>query len=51
MRAASKAVGVILASAVWLFAGFTVASGSQAPKAITPVSLDATAACPATRYI
>jgi hypothetical protein len=44
MRTASKVVGIVLAVAVWLFAGLSVASGPLAPKAITPVFLDATEA-------
>jgi hypothetical protein len=45
MHAASRLLATALAAIVWAFAGITVASGSLAPKAITPAALDAAAVC------
>jgi len=44
MRAASRFLATVLAAIVWVFAGLSVAAGTLVPKAITPSSLDATAA-------
>jgi hypothetical protein len=43
MGAGSRFLATVLAGIVWIFAGFTVASGSLASKAITPAVLDAAA--------
>jgi hypothetical protein len=43
MSAGSRFLATVLAGIVWVFAGFSVASGSLASKAITPAVLDATA--------
>jgi hypothetical protein len=43
MSAGSRFLATVLAGIVWAFAGFSVASGSVASKAITPAVLDATA--------
>jgi hypothetical protein len=43
MGAGSRILATVLAGIVWIFAGFSVASGTQASKAITPAVLDTTA--------
>jgi hypothetical protein len=43
MSAGSRLLATALAGIVWIFAGFSVASGPLASKAITPTVLDATA--------
>jgi hypothetical protein len=43
MSAGSRFLATVLAGIVWIFAGFSVASGALASKAITPSVLDATA--------
>ena len=43
MSAGSRLLATVLAGIVWIFAGFSVASGPLASKAITPAVLDATA--------
>ena len=43
MSAGSRILATVLAGIVWVFAGFSVASGPLASKAITPTVLDATA--------
>jgi hypothetical protein len=43
MSAGSRLLATVLAGIVWVFAGFSVASGSLASKAITPAVLDAAA--------
>jgi hypothetical protein len=45
MRAGSRVLATLLAGIVWIFAGYTVASGSLVPKAIAPAMLDAAATC------
>jgi hypothetical protein len=45
MRAGSRFLAVILASAVWIYAGMSVASRPLALQAITPTVLDATTPC------
>jgi hypothetical protein len=42
MSAGSRLLATMLAGIVWIFAGFSVASGALASKAITPAVLDAT---------
>ena len=42
MSAGSRLLATVLAGIVWVFAGFSVASGPLASKAITPAVLDAT---------
>jgi hypothetical protein len=43
MSAGSRFLATVLAGIVWVFAGFSVASGPLASKAIAPPVLDATA--------
>jgi ABC-type anion transport system duplicated permease subunit len=43
MRAGSRFLAVILAAAVWIFAGMSVASRPVAQQAITPSVLDVAA--------
>jgi hypothetical protein len=43
MSAGSRFLATVVAGIVWIIAGFSVASGPLAPKAITPAVLDATA--------
>ena len=43
MSAGSRLRATVLAGIVWVFAGFSVASGPLASKAISPAVLDATA--------
>jgi hypothetical protein len=43
MSAGSRLLATVLAGIVWVFAGFSVASGPLASKAIAPAALDATA--------
>jgi hypothetical protein len=45
MTAASRFLATLLAGIVWVFAGFAVASGPLATKAITPAVLGAAAKC------
>jgi len=45
MRASSRLIATALAVVVWIFAGYSVASGPAAFKAIAPVPLDASAGC------
>ena len=45
MRAGSRVVAVLLAAAVWIYAGMSVASRPVAQQAITPSVLDAAASC------
>lgn len=45
MSAGSRFLATVLAGIVWIFAGFSVASGPLAAKAITPTVLDAAAKC------
>jgi len=45
MSAGSRFLATVLAGIVWIFAGFTVASGPLATKAITPAVLGAAAKC------
>jgi ABC-type anion transport system duplicated permease subunit len=47
MRAGSRFLAVILAAAVWIFAGMSVASRPVAQQAITPSVLDVAASCAA----
>jgi hypothetical protein len=42
MSAGSRVLATVLAGIVWIFAGFSVASGPLTSKAITPADLDAT---------
>jgi len=44
MRAGNRVVAVLLAAAVWIYAGMSVASRPVAHQAITPSVLDAAAA-------
>jgi len=41
MSSASRFLATVLAGIVWIFAGFSVASGPLAAKAITPTVFDA----------
>lgn len=43
MSAGSRFLATVLAGIVWVFAGFTVASGPLVTKAITPTVLGAAA--------
>jgi hypothetical protein len=43
MSAGSRLLATVLAGIAWVIAGFSVASGPLASKAITPAMLDATA--------
>jgi ABC-type anion transport system duplicated permease subunit len=43
MRAGSRVVAVLLAAAVWIYAGMSVAPRPVAQQAITPSVLDAAA--------
>jgi hypothetical protein len=45
MSSASRFLAVVLAGIVWIFAGFTIASGPLAAKAITPAVLGAAVKC------
>ena len=45
MSAGSRLLATVLAGIVWIFAGFTVASGPLVTKAITPTVLGAAAKC------
>ena len=45
MNAGSRFLATVLAGIVWIFAGFSVASGPLAAKAITPKVLGAAAKC------
>jgi len=45
MSAGSRFLATVLAGIVWIFAGFSVASGPLAAKAITPTVLDAAVKC------
>ncbi len=45
MSAASRLLATLIAGIVWTIAGFTVASGPLATKAITPAVLGAAAKC------
>jgi ABC-type anion transport system duplicated permease subunit len=45
MRAGSRVVAVLLAAAVWIYAGMSVASRPVAQQAITPSVLDVAASC------
>jgi hypothetical protein len=45
MRAGSRFLAVIVASAVWIYAGMSVASRPLAQQAITPAVLDVAASC------
>jgi hypothetical protein len=45
MRAGSRFLAVLLASAVWIYAGMSVASRPLAQQAITPAVLDVAASC------
>jgi hypothetical protein len=45
MSAGSRFLATVLAGIVWVFAGFSVASGPLATKAITPAALGAAAKC------
>jgi len=51
MSAGSRFLATVLAGIVWIFAGFSIASGPLAAKAITPTVLGAAANCSiATRH-
>jgi hypothetical protein len=45
MRAGSRFLALVLASAVWIYAGMSAASRPLALQAITPAALDAAANC------
>jgi|APFre7841882590_1041340.scaffolds.fasta_scaffold329506_1 hypothetical protein len=45
MRITSRLFATAIAVAVWVYAGYSVASGPTAFKAIAPVALDAAVAC------
>jgi hypothetical protein len=45
MRASSRFLAVLLAAAVWIYAGMSVASRPMAHQAITPSVLDVAASC------
>jgi hypothetical protein len=45
MSAGSRFLATVLAGIVWIIAGFSVASGPLAAKAITPTALDAAVKC------
>ena len=46
MRVMNRILLTMVAALVWMFAGLSVASGPLVNRAITPASLDATAAVP-----
>jgi hypothetical protein len=45
MGARSRFAATFIAGIVWIYAGFSVASGSLVHKAITPAALDAAVKC------
>ena len=47
MRAGSRFLAVVVAAAVWIYAGMSVASRPVAQQAITPSVLDVAASCAA----
>jgi hypothetical protein len=45
IRAGSRFLAFVLASAVWIYAGMSAASGPLTLQAIAPATFDAAAAC------
>jgi hypothetical protein len=44
MRMGSRVIAVLLAAAVWIYAGMSVAPGTVAQQAVTPSTLNSAAA-------